>query len=65
MKVLDNCQLEWDQPRGVLYIHNRETGKTLIRIQGLSTRGMESDTELHFIDLNVAYAPSTIRTSET
>lgn len=34
-EILENCQLEWDKRRGVLYIHNKETGATVIRINGI------------------------------
>lgn len=27
-----NCVLDWDTERGVLYIHDKETGCTLLRI---------------------------------
>ena len=33
---LKNCTLEWDQPRGVLYVHNNDTGASVLRICGLS-----------------------------
>lgn len=35
MFTLNNCQLEWNQKTGVLYVHNKETGCTVLRIQGL------------------------------
>lgn len=27
-----NCQLEWDKKRGVLYVHNKDTGATILRV---------------------------------
>lgn len=33
--IVENCQLEWQYLRGVLYIHNKDTGTTVLRIQGL------------------------------
>lgn len=32
IEVLENCQVEWDKRRGVLYVHNKETGSSVIRI---------------------------------
>lgn len=34
-EVLENCQIEWDEERGVLYVHNKDTGGTVLRICGL------------------------------
>lgn len=34
-EILDNCQVEWDRIRGVLYVHNNETGCTVLRVCGL------------------------------
>lgn len=31
-EILENCQLEWDKRRGVLYVHNKDTGLTVLRI---------------------------------
>lgn len=33
--VLENCQLEWNREQGILYVHNKETGATVLRIYGL------------------------------
>lgn len=38
IEVIEDCQIEWDKNRGVLYVHNRETGMTVIRICGLKKR---------------------------
>ena len=32
MEIVDNCRLEWDKARGVLYVHSGETGGTILRI---------------------------------
>lgn len=32
---IQNCQVEWDKRRGVLYVHNKDTGATVVRISGL------------------------------
>ena len=32
IEIIENCQLEWDQDRGVLYVHNKDTGATVLRI---------------------------------
>jgi len=37
MQVIENCTLEWDEKRGVLYVHNKETGATVLRICRLRT----------------------------
>lgn len=33
--MLENCQLEWNRRDGVLYVHNKDTGTTVLRLQGL------------------------------
>jgi hypothetical protein len=38
MQVIENCQLEWDNIRGVLYVHNKDTGATVLRICRLESR---------------------------
>lgn len=35
-ETIENCQLEWDKARGVLYVHNKDTGSTVLRVCGLS-----------------------------
>lgn len=35
IEVIEDCQLEWDKTRGVIYVHNRATGATVLRIGGL------------------------------
>lgn len=37
MTVVENCQLEWDEARGVLYVHNKANGTSVLRVQGLPT----------------------------
>ena len=32
MIVVENCQLEYDEQRGVLYVHNKDTGTSVLRI---------------------------------
>lgn len=32
VEVVENCQVEWDKARGVLYVHDKDTGATVIRI---------------------------------
>jgi len=34
-EIIENCQLQWDKRRGVLYVHNRDTGATVLRISRL------------------------------
>lgn len=36
-EIIQNCQLEWDKRRGVIYVHNKDTGHTLLRICKLPT----------------------------
>lgn len=35
IETISNCQLEWHKERGVLYVHNRDTGMTVFRICNL------------------------------
>lgn len=42
IEVIEDCQIEWDKNRGVLYVHNRETGMTVIRICGLKKENVGS-----------------------
>ena len=35
IQVIESCQFEWDIARGVLYVHNKDTGCTVLRICGL------------------------------
>ena len=32
IEKLENCQVEWDKRRGVLYVHNKDTGTSVVRI---------------------------------
>ena len=34
-EVIKDCQLEWDRERGVLYVHDKVTGHTVLRICGM------------------------------
>ena len=34
-EVLENCQVEWDKGRGVLYVHNKDTGAIVLRLRNL------------------------------
>jgi hypothetical protein len=36
-EILPNCELVWERERGVLYVHNKDTGATVLRICGLDT----------------------------
>ncbi len=51
-EIIEDCQLEWDKRRGVLYVHNRGTGGTVLRICGLdkSTHGSLANYG-HMIDI--------------
>lgn len=35
IELIENCQVEWDRGRGVLYVHNKDTGGSVVRICGL------------------------------
>lgn len=35
VETISNCQLEWSKVRGVLYVHNRDTGMTVVRISNM------------------------------
>lgn len=35
MQRIENCEVEWDQRRGVLYVNNKDDGTTVVRISGL------------------------------
>lgn len=39
-EILENCQLEWDRERGVLYVHNKDTGASVLRICGLDPKAV-------------------------
>jgi len=32
VEVIAHCRLEWDKARGVLYVHNCDTGATVLRL---------------------------------
>lgn len=36
IQIVLDCQLEWDQERGVLYVHDKTLGHTILRICGLA-----------------------------
>jgi len=53
-EIIENCQLEWQKDRGVLYIHNRKTGGTVLRISGLKRFGRNPGTlEEGMIDVHL------------
>lgn len=55
MDVVENCQLEWDHDRGVLYVHNKATGCTVLRICGLpKTVLKDSGLEIGQIDITLS-----------
>ncbi len=35
VEVVENYQVEWHKERGVLYVHNKDTGATILRISRL------------------------------
>jgi hypothetical protein len=35
IQIIENCQVEWDKEHGVLYVHNKDTGTTIVRVQNL------------------------------
>lgn len=52
-EVIESCELEWQKERGVLYIHNKATGATVLRIQGLSTERVVGNLKDGMIDINL------------
>ncbi len=62
MLTLSNCTLEWDKRRGVLYVHNNETGSTVLRV--CSLRPKEDDFPLEQIDITCDVGHAILRSSE-
>lgn len=53
-EIIENCQVEWHKERGVLYVHNKDTGATILRICRLpKSTGTLADGQ---IDVTVGYA---------
>jgi len=51
---LENCEIEWDTWRGVLYVHNKDTGRTTLRICGLpKTKGIGANLDDGLIDITI------------
>ncbi len=51
---LNYCQLAWDMRNGTLYVHNKETGATVLRIQGLPvSRNADLATGGTMIDIHL------------
>ena len=46
---LNNCQLEWDQARGVLYVHHE--GRTALRVCGLPVPTADTSLATCLIDI--------------
>ena len=46
VEVLENCQLEWNKDRQVLYVHNKDTGATVLRICNLRRENFFAPTGL-------------------
>lgn len=34
-KIIENCMVEWNVEQGVLYVHNKDTGATVVRISNI------------------------------
>ena len=43
-EFVEDCQLEWQKERGVIYVHNKKTGQTVLRISGVRTEGQNPGT---------------------
>lgn len=59
MEIIENCQVEWDQVRGVLYVNNKATGATIVRVNGLPTTVTTFRSDLlatEFMDITIAKA---------
>ena len=54
MQILLDCQLEWDQERGVLYVHDKTIGKTVLRICSLDkcARGLLRNGMIDIINID-------------
>jgi len=35
VEVVENCQVDWHKDTGILYVHNKATGWTIVRISQL------------------------------
>lgn len=55
-ELLENCILEWDKNRGVLYVHNKDTGATVLRICRLPHGGGSLKDGL--IDITIGFGCS-------
>jgi hypothetical protein len=51
MQTINDCQLEWDNARGVLYVHNKATGRTVLRICRLEKKDILHHLEDGMIDI--------------
>lgn len=38
VQVIQGCSVEWDQRRGVLYVHHSVSGRTIVRVSRLPAR---------------------------
>jgi hypothetical protein len=56
--ILENCQLEWQAARGVLYVHNKDTGATVLRICRLPVTFHEDALKHGMIDVTNGYGAS-------
>lgn len=53
VEIIENCQVEWDKRRGVLYVHNKETGVTVVRIGSLPACRDDAELKNQLIDIIV------------
>lgn len=53
IQFFEDCQLELDTYRGVLYIHNKETGTTILRICRLP-KDINLQTDLGQLDITLS-----------
>lgn len=60
MQKLRNCTLEFDDQRGVLYVHNNETDGTVLRICGLPLKPPDLTQPGEMLDITCQTSQPTI-----
>ena len=62
-EILEDCQLEWDRLRGVLYVHSGTTGGSVLRICGLPIPNSDApplDSYGRMIDVTLKFKTPTV-----
>lgn len=55
IEIVESCQLEWDRHRGVLYVHNKDTGHTILRISNLPSQSNKCSIGMGCMDVTVGH----------